>query len=201
MQKALLLLFVLFSSSFAESALEYSTLNLTAADQSGNPLPRAEFFLKCKMSFATPERFLCASDVSGSCQSACMDCAPGVSAVVRGNYLNHTIEQNISSWKGIEGNCSPSSSPSNDLDIFTFTVSEEEKKLSQNETENEVDGASENIPVNTNIETKDFQLGSSNGSDTEYSGPTSAQDVKTGESCLPAFALIFSFLAFAGFRK
>ncbi len=191
---------MLFSSAFAASALEYSTLNLTATDQNGNPLPRAEFFLTCKMSFATPERFLCASDSSGSCLSACMDCAPGVSALVRGRYLNHTIEQNISSWKGIEGNCSPSSSPSNKLDTFAFTVSEEEKNLPKNETQNETDGASGNIPLNTSIETKDFQISANNGTDADYS-TTEAQNVKTNESCLPAFGLLLSSLALVGFGR
>lgn len=195
------LLISLFSFSFADSALEHSTLALNATDQAGNPLPRAEFFLTCRMTFATPERFLCASDASGGCLSACMDCAPGLPATVRGKYLNHTIEQNISSWKGVSlGNCTPSSAPSNSLNTFAFTVTEEEKNIAQDES-GEIEGASENIPENTSIVTKDFQLGPSEGPQTEYSGPTQAQDVNSGESCLPAFAFLFSFLSLVGFGR
>lgn len=195
------LLFLISISFAANSSLLYSTLNLTATDQEGIPLQKVEFFLKCKMSFATPERFLCTSDSSGTCLSACMDCAPGTTATVRAKYFNYTIEQNIASWKGIEEGCAHSSEPLNPTGIFSFTVSEEEKKLAQNQTEDEIDGASENLPVNTNIETKDFQLSSNNDSDTENTGSSEATDVKTGESCIPSIGFLLLTLGFAAFKK
>ncbi len=192
-------LLVLISSPFAYSSLLYSTLNLTATDQGGNPLSKAEFFLSCKMSFATPERFLCATDSSGNCLSPCMDCAPGVSAVVRGKYLNHTIEKTIPSWGGTGANCTPYSEPYNGLEIFAFEISEEERGLSKNETDDEIDTASENIPINTNIETKDFHLDSEDSNESSYSGPSEAQDVKTGEIC--PFAFLLPLLALIASKK
>lgn len=176
-------------------ALVYSTLELSAESDSGAPVEGAHFFLECKMNFATAERHVCTSNLSGSCKSACMDCAEGEPASIRAQYGEQEAIFEISSWAG-EESCKAFYAPLNVADAFVFEVEEEIVPVPETGGE----GAQESIPENTNIETKDYNLGELGGEDYEYTSYLEETQGEDGDSadgaCLPAFALPALFLIY-----
>ncbi len=197
MRTFLVLLFLAFSLSHA---LDYSTLEMKAIDQNGNPAEGVNFFLTCKMTFTTVERFLCTSGLNGTCKSACIDCAQGEEATVRATYGNQTLEQSIPFWTGSDAeSCKPYYASSNSLG--TFVVQIEEPPESQTPQTN-VSGSQENLPENVNIETKDYHISTTEGEEYEYvsyvnTSKSKDEETNGGAGCLPALALlsIFTILA------
>lgn len=190
-------LLLLLSFSFA---LDYSTLEMNAIDQTGEPAEGVNFFLKCKMSFTTVERFLCTSNFNGSCKSACMDCARGEEAIVRAVYTNQSIEQIIPSWEGSDAeSCKPMYAPSNSLG--TFVVEVEIPPEQETQTIENIDGSQENLPENVNIETKDYHL-STNPGEYEYesyvnTSKNKEEETNSNSGCLPIFLILGALLTLA----
>ena len=187
------LAFALLAFSLSHS-LDYSTLEMQAIDQNGNPAEGVNFFLKCKMTFTTVERFLCTSGRNGTCKSRCMDCAPGEEAIVRAAYGNQSIEQAIPSWAGSDAeSCKPFYPPSNRLGTFVVTV--EEPPEAEAPPVSEIEGSQENLPENVNIETKDYHL-STNQGEYEYVSYVNTSKKREEEAasrdagCLPFFAIL-----------
>jgi len=188
MKKFAFILFLL-SLSFA---LDYSTLEMNAIDQRGEPAEGVNFFLECKMSFTTVERFLCTSNFNGTCKSGCMDCARGEEAIVRAIYTNQTIEQAIPAWEGSDSeSCKPMHAPSNSLG--TFVVEVEIPPEPEAELNSEEEGSQGNLPENVHIETKDYHL-STNEGEYEYESYVNTsknKEEKTEPSACPiGFALL-----------
>lgn len=190
MKRLLLSLLLVLSISYS---LEYSTLEMRIIDQNANPVEGSHFFLECKMSFTTVDRYLCTSDMNGTCKSGCMDCAPGETAFVRAKYANKTLEQEIIAWTGSDSeSCLSFHPPSNPLGTFIIEIEYEEDELSQ-DTGDEDLNAQENIPENVNIETKDYHFSST---DYEYTSYVEEDEEVQEESCLPAFALFGLFFLY-----
>ena|GEM_PF-2285766 len=193
---------LLFALSLSQS-LEYSNLEMNVLNQHGEPVEGVNFFLNCKMTFTTVERFLCTSGLNGTCKSACIDCAPGEVATVRATYGNQTIEQTIPSWTGSDAeSCKPTYATSNPLG--TFVVETEEVPNEELVPDpSEIDGSKENLPENVNIETKDYHLTSTEGDSYEYVSYVNTTAKKEAEAasqdagCLPFFILLPFLLLFA----
>lgn len=192
MKRFLLAALLLFSISYS---LEYSTLEMRVIDQNANPVEGVHFFLKCKMTFTTPERYLCTSGINGTCKSACMDCVGGETAFVEAKYGNDTFEQEITAWSGSdEESCKSFHPPSNSLGTFIIEV--EEIVEEEPEPEDEDLTAQEGIPENVNIETKDYHFSSTEYEYTSYLDEEE-ETVPEDESCMPAFALFGLLLILA----
>jgi hypothetical protein len=179
---AVLLLFSILHS------LDYSTLEMRVIDQNGNPVEGVHFFLKCKMTFTSPERYLCTSGFNGTCKSACMDCAQGETAFVGARYGNDTFEQEIIAWAGSdEESCKSFHPPSNPLGTFIIEV--EEIVEEEPEPSGEDLTAQEGIPENVNIETKDYHFSST---EYEYSSYLDEEEAAPPEDdvCIPVVALL-----------
>ena len=185
---------LLFLAFFLSHALDYSTLEMKAIDQNGNPTEGINFFLTCKMTFTTVERFLCTSNRNGTCKSACIDCASGEEATVRATYGNQTLEQSIPSWAGSDSeSCKPHYATSNPLG--TFIVQVDEPPVSETPQTN-VSGSQENLPENVNIETKDYHISTTEDETYEYVSYVNItkkkeEEAKKNAGCLPLFALLF----------
>ncbi len=191
MRALILLLLLGISLSYS---LEYSTLELNVLNQHGESVEGVNFFLNCKMSFTTVERFLCTSSQNGTCKSACMDCAAGEEATIRLNYGNQTTEQIIPAWEGSDaGSCKPSYATSNPLG--TFVVETEEAPEGQTQDYSEINGSKGNLPENVNIETKDYRISGSEGENYEYVSYVNTTAKKEAETssdagCLPFFIML-----------
>lgn len=163
--------------------LVYSTLEMEAISQVGDPVEGVHFFLECKMTVATVERYLCTSTLNGTCKSPCMDCSNEEGAQIRATHGNQTLFQEIPLWQGNE-TCKSFHEPMVALGTFIFEVEEEEEAEPE-----EVEGAEENLPENTSIETREFYLGETE--EYEYvSYLKENEEEGGGESCLPAFILL-----------
>ncbi|MBD3398362.1 hypothetical protein GF412_04055 [Candidatus Micrarchaeota archaeon] len=191
MKRFLLAALLLFSLSYS---LEYSTLEIRVIDQNANPVEGVHFFLKCKMTFSSPERYLCTSGMNGTCKSGCMDCAAGETAFVTAQYGNDTFEQEITAWTGSDQeSCKSFHPPSNPLGTFIIEVEEIEEEESEQEGNQTAQGG---IPENVNIETKDYHFSSTEYEYTSYL--EGEEETASEEECLPAFALLgLLFCAFA----
>ena len=191
MKRFLFAVLLLFSISYS---LDYSTLEMRIIDQNANPIEGAHFFLECKMSFTTVDRYLCTSDLNGTCKSGCMDCAPGETAFVRAKYANKTFEQEIIGWTGSDSeSCLSFHPPSNSLGTFIIEVEYDPDELPQDTGDEDVN-AQENIPENVNIETKDYHFSSTESY--EYESYVEEDEEIPEESCLPAFALFGLFFLY-----
>lgn len=188
------LVLLLFTLSLSYS-LEYSNLELDVLNQHGEPVEGVNFFLECKMTFTTVERFLCTSGINGSCKSACIDCAPGEVASIRATYRNQTILQIIPFWTGSDAeSCKPTYAPSNSLGTFVIETEDVPgDELAQEYSE--IDGSQGNLPENVQIETKDYYLATTDGENYEYISyvnTTAKKEAEAGTSnagCLPFFML------------
>jgi hypothetical protein len=192
--KALLLSILLLLS--LSHALEYSTLEIEALDQKGDPVQGVNFFITCRMTFTTVDRFLCKTGVNGTCMSGCVECAPGWPAFVHAQYGNQSVEQEIPSWRGSDAeSCKPYYPTSNPLGTFLFWV----ESPPEAETPEYADGAGENLPENVNIENKEYRIGFEE-EEYEYVSYVDYGEDKEEEGCLPAFALLAILLTCAGAR-
>ncbi|MBN2122459.1 hypothetical protein JW721_05410 [Candidatus Micrarchaeota archaeon] len=182
-------LFALLCVPCAHS-LVYSTLELTAQSDSGAPIEGVHFFLECKMTLSSVERHLCISNLSGSCKSACMDCAGGEPASIRAQYGEEESTFEIPSWAGEEA-CKAYYEPLNSVDAFVFEV----QGAVSPPPETEGEGAQENLPENTNIETHDYHLGELEDEDYEYTSyldelEEDGEEDDKGGTCIGAFILL-----------
>jgi hypothetical protein len=181
--------FLLFAISPCPHALVYSTLELSAESDSGAPVEGAHFFLECRMTFSTVERHLCISNLSGSCKSACMDCAEGELASIRAQYGEEESVFEIPFWAG-EESCKAFHLPLNSVEAFVFEVENEVPPPLGTEE----GGAQDNLPENTNIETHDYHLGELDGEDYEYTSyldeEEDGEEDDKGGTCIGAFILL-----------
>ncbi|MCP4646908.1 MAG: hypothetical protein GY852_04125 [bacterium] len=189
MKRFLFAVLLLLSISYS---LDYSTLEMRIIDQNANPIEGAHFFMECKMSFTTVDRYLCTSDLNGTCKSGCMDCASGETAFVRAKYANKTFDQEITGWTGSDAeSCLSFHPPSNPLGTFIIEVDYDPDELPQDPVDEDLD-AGENLPENVNIETKDYHFSSTDSY--EYESYADEEEEVPEESCFPAFAILSSLL-------
>ncbi len=186
-----LFLFALILLPISHS-LVYSTLEMEAISQIGEPVEGVHFFLECKMTFSTVERYLCTSNMNGTCKSACMDCSEEEGAQIRATYQNQTVMQEILQWEGND-TCKAFYEPITRLGTFIFEAGESEEIVEIEEGE----GAEGNLPENTNIETKDYYLGETE-EDYEYTSYLDENEEETAQEegiCPGAFILFLPMLA------
>jgi hypothetical protein len=180
----------------AAHSLVYSTLEMEAMSQVGEPVEGVHFFLECKMSFSSVERYLCTSNLNGTCKSSCMDCAVNEGAQIRATYLNQTVLQEILAWEGND-TCKGFHEPYVSLGPFIFEVEEAVEEA----PESDVEGAEENLPEDTNIETHDYYLGETEG-DYEYTSyldeleEEEGENGEGGDACIGAFILLCACASF-----